>query len=147
MEMITQDEKDKDVAVYTYPFTDDLRDQLLIAYLSEIKPFMQEFGQTGPAWTRVLKGLINEKENEDDYVFKGGLAMSTIKNRWEEYQKFVKNYQARVPFNTGGDDEEGHFLIVAIEKLVNDYNDFKDKAELDKKQNGWCRQFTSSGYR
>jgi hypothetical protein len=145
MEIASPDEKDKDVMVYTYPFTEDPRDQLLIAYLSEIKPFMKEFGQAGPAWTRVLKGLLNEKENEDDYVFKGGLAMTTIKNRWEEYQKFVKTYQARVPFNTGGDNEEGHYLIVAIEKLVNDYTDYKDKIEIAKTQKHNKRQMEMDG--
>jgi hypothetical protein len=44
MEIVSNDEKDKDIVVYTYPFTEDPRDQLLIAYLSENKTCMQEFG-------------------------------------------------------------------------------------------------------
>jgi hypothetical protein len=131
MEIKSKDEKGQ--VVYTYPFVDDPRDQLLIAYLSEYKPFKQEFGKTGPAWDKVLEGLSNEKENEDNYVFKNGsLAMTTIKNRWEEYIKFVGKYQARVPLNTGGDNEQHHHLIVAIEKLVNIHKDHTETKEKEK---------------
>jgi hypothetical protein len=47
-----------------------------------------------------------------------------IKNQWDDYVEFIKQYQARVPFNTGGDNEPEPALLVEFEKLVNAYNDF-----------------------
>jgi hypothetical protein len=113
------------VMEYTYPFLEDPKDMLLISYFCTYKPFVQQFGNTCPAWTKCLDGLKTEKLNDDEFVFKDGtLAMRTIKNRWEDYVTFIKGYQARVPYNTGGDNEPEPELLVELEKLVNEYNDF-----------------------
>jgi hypothetical protein len=121
------------VMEYTYPFLEDPKDMLLISYFCTYKPFVQQFGNTCPAWTKCLDGLKTEKLNDDEFVFKDGtLAMRTIKNRWEDYVTFIKGYQARVPYNTGGDNEPEPELLVELEKLVNEYNDFRG-AKVTKK--------------
>jgi hypothetical protein len=118
---------------YTYPFVDDPGDMALISYFCTYKPFAQPFGKTCPAWQKCLNGLKGEKLNNDEYIFKDGvLAMQTIKNRWDDYVEFIKDYQARVPFYTGGDNEPEPALLVELKKLVNAYSDFQG-AQVTKK--------------
>jgi hypothetical protein len=89
------------ITEYTYPFIDNPRDMALISYFCTYKPFAQLFGKTSPAWQKCLNGLKVEKLNDDEYIFKDGvLATQMLKNWWEDYVEFIKQYQAWLPFNT-----------------------------------------------
>ena len=94
----------------THPFMEDKKNWLDICLTRQLlldRPFLKGYGQIGGAWVDSAANLSRSINEDDGTLLYGskGISVKTYKDRFVSLMAYMKANVARVPFESGEDDQ------------------------------------------
>lgn len=134
---MSNDTNEEGVLVETYPFLEgeDPKDEKLMKYVMQSRPFALGRNEKGPAWEDVATTLSKTATDH----FPKGISSKAVKDRFNTIMKAMKSKEAKAPIRSGTDDENISDFISLAESLYHDFDSCQQDA-VGKKDNSLAQK-------
>jgi hypothetical protein len=104
-------------------------------------PYKTKHGRKSEVWEQAANELSQVMDGGSRIFGENGINVKQLKDRFDKLMRFVKNFQNKVNYRSGNDDDEAPCeLLQALEDLYEEFDSFREDEKLCSKKSAAARE-------